>query len=204
MNCKNCGAPINSGDIFCGGCGKKLTAQETVNSVSATDEVVITPEEITVIPPANTYDQIPTNSMPQKSMFQKFQSMMIKFKKIRAILAAIALIIMGVLYFTGDSAYIKSVKEMHFYSRAFGNNTLEGIAVGMARYVTHDMSINKKDFKWSEKNEEKNHIVYAKCEGPLGPVTIRIATKQSGDYISSNTDWITITYNGRTVTLTNL
>lgn len=54
------------------------------------------------------------------------------------------------------------------------------------------------------KKEGKNKIVTATCDGPNGKVTIRIATKESNNYISTNTDWIQITYNGRTQTLTNL
>ena len=54
------------------------------------------------------------------------------------------------------------------------------------------------------KKEGKNNIVTATCNGPNGKVTVRIATKESKNYVSTNTDWIQITYNGKTTTLTDL
>lgn len=188
MNCPNCNTQLNTGDQFCGNCGHKINLTT----------IDIIPENITSI---ETTNNIYENNAPKESALQKFIKY---FKRFRLILAIILGVILVFGYFSGDSTYIKSVKEIKFESSTFGNKTLEEIAVAMARYVTNDQSINKKDFKWDMKKEGKNKIVTATCDGPNGKVTIRIATKESNNYISTNTDWIQITYNGRTQTLTNL
>lgn len=208
MKCPKCHEQLDIGDQFCSNCGTRID-MENINSIDAIAKSISTGEEVLKNPShgSNTSigDQQNSNKTnpeaAEESIFIKIRRYIRRF---RLALLIIFGLIFVVTYFTGDSNYIKTVKEIRFENSAFGNKTIEEIVVAMARYVTHDQSINKKDFKWEEKKEGKNNIVTATCNGPNGKVTVRIATKESKNYVSTNTDWIQITYNGKTSTLTDL
>lgn len=208
MKCPKCHEQLDIGDQFCSNCGTRID-MENINSTDAIAKSISTGEEVLKNPShgSNTSigDQQNSNKLDpeaaEESIFIKIRRYIRRF---RLALLIIFGLIFVVTYFTGDSNYIKTVKEIRFENSAFGNKTIEEIVVAMARYVTHDQSINKKDFKWEEKKEGKNNIVTATCNGPNGKVTVRIATKESKNYVSTNTDWIQITYNGKTTTLTDL
>lgn len=208
MKCPKCHEQLDIGDQFCSNCGTRID-MENINSTDAIAKSISTGEEVLKNPSHGSNTSIgdqqnsnkPNPEAAEESIFIKIRRYIRRF---RLALLIIFGLIFVVTYFTGDSNYIKTVKEIRFENSAFGNKTIEEIVVAMARYVTHDQSINKKDFKWEEKKEGKNNIVTATCNGPNGKVTVRIATKESKNYVSTNTDWIQITYNGKTTTLTDL
>lgn len=208
MKCPKCHEQLDIGDQFCSNCGTRID-MENINSTDAIAKSISTEEEVLKNTSHGSNTSIgdqqnsnkPNPEAAEESIFIKIRRYIRRF---RLALLIIFGLIFVVTYFTGDSNYIKTVKEIRFENSAFGNKTIEEIVVAMARYVTHDQSINKKDFKWEEKKEGKNNIVTATCNGPNGKVTVRIATKESKNYVSTNTDWIQITYNGKTTTLTDL
>lgn len=208
MKCPKCHEQLDIGDQFCSNCGTRID-MENINSADVTAESIRAGEEVRINSSLGSNTSIggqknsnkPNSRATEESIFIKIRRYIRRFRL--ALLIVFGLIFV-VTYFTGDSNYIKSVKAMRCENSSFGNKTMEELVVAMARYVTHDQSINKKDFKWEEKKEGKNTIVTATCDGPNGKVTVRIATKSSKNYVSSNTDWVQITYNGQTKSLTNL
>ena len=60
---------------------------------------------------------------------------------------------------------------------------------------------------WSTKDNfenAKNVVVTATCDGPKGKVIIKVYTREKNNYVTSDSNRITVSYNGKTSTLTEL
>ena len=147
--------------------------------------------------------QMPTNSYPI-SKGDKESKNVIKFILIAVVMVVIFIMGLGAYQLHVEEQYIDNVKGMEFENEHYGHRRYEEIVVAMARYVTGDKGITKKDFEWDYDEDGKNVVVTATCDGPKGKVIIKAYTREKNNYVTSDSNRITVSYNGKTSTLTEL
>ena len=197
--CSNCGKQMEDSAAFCPECGTK------------NENLTIDTNSISQIPNPNMQHsqqpmgqpQMPTNSYPTPKGDTESKNV-IKFILI-AVAAVVVLIIgIGAYQVHVEEQYINTVKDMKFDTEYYGHRRYEDIVVAMARYVTGEKGISKGDFEWDYDEDGKNVVVTATCDGPKGKVIIKAYTREKNNYVSSDSNRITVSYNGKTSTLTEL
>ena len=199
MFCSNCGKQMEDGSAFCPECGTK------------NENLTIDTNPISQIPNPNIQHsqqpmgqpQMPTNSYPT-SKGDKESKNVIKFILIAIVAVVILILGLGAYQLHVEEQYIDNVKGMQFENGSYSNRRYEEIVVAMARYVTGEKGITKDDFEWDYDEDGKNVVVTATCDGPKGKVIIKAYTREKNNYVSSDSNRITVSYNGKTSTLTEL
>lgn len=223
MFCSNCGKQMEDSSAFCPECGTKnenLTID--TNSISQIpnpnmqhsqqpvhgqgipqNQQVLQNQPLQSAQQPMGQPQMPTNSYPIPKGDKESKNV-IKFILIAVVMVAVLIIGIGMYQVHVEEQYIDTVKSMEFDNEYYGHRRYEEIVVAMARYVTGDTGITKKDFEWDYDEDGKNVVVTATCDGPKGKVIIKAYTREKNNYVSSDSNRITVSYNGKTSTLTEL
>lgn len=221
--CSNCGKQMEDSSAFCPECGTKnenLTID--TNSISQIpnptmqhsqqpmhgqgipqNQQVLQNQPLQSAQQPMGQPQMPTNSYPILKGDKESKNV-IKFILIAVVMVAVLIIGIGMYQVHVEEQYIDTVKSMEFDNEYYGHRRYEEIVVAMARYVTGDTGITKKDFEWDYDEDGKNVVVTATCDGPKGKVIIKAYTREKNNYVSSDSNRITVSYNGKTSTLTEL
>lgn len=197
--CSNCGKQMEDSSAFCPECGTKnenLTID--TNSISQIPNPNIQHSQQPMGQP-----QMPTNSYPTPKGDTESKNV-IKFILIAVATVVVLILGLGAYQLHVEEQYIDNVKGMQFENGSYSNRRYEEIVVAMARYVTGDKGITKKDFEWDYDEDGKNVVVTATCDGPKGKVIIKAYTREKNNYVTSDSNRITVSYNGKTSTLTEL
>ena len=197
--CSNCGKQMEDSSAFCPECGTK------------NENLTIDTNSISQIPNPNMQHsqqpmgqpQMPTNSYPIPKGDKESKNV-IKFILIAVVMVAVLIIGIGMYQVHVEDQYIDNVKGMEFENEYYGHRRYEEVVVAMARYVTGEKGITKQDFEWDYDEDGKNVVVTATCDGPKGKVIIKAYTREKNNYVTSDSNRITVSYNGKTSTLTEL
>ena len=199
MFCSNCGKQMEDSSTFCPECGTKnenLTID--TNSISQIPNPNIQHSQQPMGQP-----QMPTNSYPTPKGDKESKNV-IKFILIAVVMVVILILGLGAYQMHVEEKYIDTVKGLEFDNEYYGHRRYEEIVVAMARYVTGEKGITKDDFEWDYDEDGKNVVVTATCDGPKGKVIIKAYTREKNNYVTSDSNRITVSYNGKTSTLTEL
>lgn len=197
--CSNCGKQMEDSSAFCPECGTRnenLTID--TNSISQIPNPNIQHSQQPMGQP-----QMPTNSYPTPKGDKESKNV-IKFILIAVVMVAVLIIGIGMYQVHVEDQYIDNVKGMEFENEYYGHRRYEEVVVAMARYVTGEKGITKQDFEWDYDEDGKNVVVTATCDGPKGKVIIKAYTREKNNYVTSDSNRITVSYNGKTSTLTEL
>ena len=221
--CSNCGKQMEDSSAFCPECGTKnenLTID--TNSISQIpnpnmqhsqqpmhgqgipqNQQVLQNQPLQSAQQPMGQPQMPTNSYPIPKGDKESKNV-IKFILIAVVMVAVLIIGIGMYQVHVEEQYIDNVKGMEFENEYYGHRRYEEVVVAMARYVTGEKGITKQDFEWDYDEDGKNVVVTATCDGPKGKVIIKAYTREKNNYVTSDSNRITVSYNGKTSTLTEL